>query len=363
MRLPRNASLLVIAGLLVATVAGIRGATSRSDLQQVKQLTDRMKIVCVGRFLIDFPEQTELRIAHTRVDGFDIEAYAETTEEFRQRLEAREAQLRATTDRLGGDRNLEVVRVLKTAAGLVGRMFVHGRQVTEGTRANGLETETYRFENVALEALVHANGLSIEIVAEDYSPASIENLPRLVSQLVPNPDNRIPSEPGYCIDRAYVRDPLTANQREQVRMFGRIANRPDVEFELLLAAGIKPAEETLLARSDDSSLLALTDIGRVARLRASPRSIAGIHGDELVQRFVEDNDAVVYNFWWEVSGKRDDVFVPHIVFMMDTGKGRNGPVQSSLSEGAAIGVWDAIISSIKLHHPRGDHGGKGTKRR
>jgi hypothetical protein len=348
MRVPRRALIVVLAGILVVAVAGTRAATNSRDKQEVARMTKKMKTVCVGRLLIDLPEETELYLRSARIHGFAIDAYAESTDEFRARLEEREAQLRATPDRHGGDMNLEVIRELRTKAGLLGKMFVHSREVTEGTAANGQEIETYRYENVALEALVHANGLSIDIVSPKYNPASIENLPILVSQLVPNPDNQIPREPGYCIDRAYVRDPLTPKQREQITMSGRIATRPDVEFKLILAAGIRPAAESLLERSDDSSLLALMDIGRIARLRAAPRSIAGIEGDELVQRFVEENDAVVYNFSWEVDGKVDNVFFPHILFMMDTGKSDKGPIPSSLSEGAATGLWDTITSSIRF---------------
>lgn len=344
----RNRLAMALAVILVVILAGTWSAEAARDKQEVARMTQRMKTVCVGRLLIDFPEETELHLSRARINGFDIEAYPESAEEFKTRLQAREAQLRAIPDRLGGNKNLEVVRDLKTDAGLRGKMFVHGRDVTEGTAANGLKTETYRYENVALEALVHSNGLSIDIVAELYDPDMVENLPRLVDQLVPNPENQIPREPGYCIDRAYVRDPLSPDQLEQVTMFGRITNRPDIEFELVLAAGIEPAEQSLLERSNSVSMLALLDMGRVARLRAAPRSIAGIEGDELARRFIEENDAVVYNFSWEVDGKRDDVFVPHILFMMDTGKSSNGPVPSSLSEGAATGLWDLITSSIRI---------------
>lgn len=344
----QNRLAMALAVIVVVILAGTWSAQAARDKQEVARMTQKMKTVCVGRLLIDFPEETELHLSRARINGFDIEAFAESTEEFQLRLEAREAQLRTTPDRLGGNKNLEVVRELKTEAGLTGKMFVHGRDVTEGTAANGLRTETYRYENVGLEALVHSNGLSIDIVAQLYDPSVIENLPRLVRQLVPNPENQIPTEPGYCIDRAYVKDPLSPDQLEQISMFGRIANRPDVEFELVLAAGLEPAEQSLLERSNNPSMLALIDLGRVARLRAAPRSIRGIEGDELARRFVEDNDAVVYNFTWEVNGKRDDVYVPHILFMMDTGKSRNGPVPSSLSEGAAAGLWDTITSTIRV---------------
>jgi hypothetical protein len=352
MRFSRKTLLIALVGLLAVAVAGTNAVERSRDKREAGRLTQRMKTVCIGRMLIDFPEEAELNLRRARIDGFDIEAYAESKEDFHKGLEAREAQLRATPDRLGGNKNLEMVRELRTKAGLVGKMFVHGREVTEGTAANGLGTETYRYENVALEAFVHANGLSIDIVAPTYNPSLIENLHRLVSQLVPNPEHAIPRESGYCIDRAFVRDPLTPDHLEQITMFGRLKGNPDVTFELFFAAGLTPDRQTLLERDGGSSLLDLIDFWRISRLRAVRRTITGIEGDELVRRFVEENDAVVHNFTWEANGTKEDVFVPHVLLMMDTGKSQNGPVPSSLSEGAAFGLWDAITSSIRLHHPR-----------
>ncbi len=65
-------------------------------------------------------------------------------------------------------------------------------------------------------------------------------MPRLVAKLVPNPHNQIPTEPGFCIDRAWFRDPLTADQGEEVMMSAQLPSHPDFEFLAILAAGNKP---------------------------------------------------------------------------------------------------------------------------
>lgn len=339
---------MTLAAIVVVVLAGTWSVGEAQVDNEVARMTEKMKTVCVGRLLVDLPDEAEIELDRARIHGFDIATYVESTEEFLARVANREAQLRSTPDRLGGNKNLELVKEIKTDAGLAGKLFIHGRVVTEGRRANGLESEAYRFESVALEALVHGNGLSFDIGADQYDPARSGNLARLVGQLVPNPEGAIPTEAGYCIDRAYVRDPLTPDQGEQVMMAAWLPSRPDVKFEMMLAAGLQPADQSLLERSDNSSLGKLVNIGRISRLRAAQRMIAGLNGDELVRRFVEDNDSVVYNFTWEVDGKEDDVLVPHTVFMMDTGTSNKGPVPSSLSEGAAVGLWDAVTSSIRF---------------
>jgi len=345
---------VAIAAVAASLVFGqVREAEAeRRDQADVARMTQKMKTVCIGRFLIDMPDETRLELRGPRIDGFDISSFDESEADFQARLAQREAQLRATPDRLGGYRNLESFREVKTDNGVVGKIFVHGYTVREGTRNRGLELERYRFEGIALETMLHGQGMSFSLAANDYSPDNIENLPELVAKLVSNPHNQIPTEPGFCIDRAWFRDPLTTDQGEEIMMSAQLPSHPDIVFQTILAAGNKPAAQSLLERSADTEAkLTLAQRMRVSRLRADRRTIGGITGDELVRRVAEAGDVVVSTFWWEVAGTETDVLVPHIVFKMYVGKGDNGPVPSSLSQDAALALWDTISSSIRFHTP------------
>ncbi|MDB5748358.1 MAG: Signal peptide protein [Massilia sp.] len=321
----------------------------RRDQYEVARMTDKMKTICVGRFLIDMPEEAQVELREARIDGFNIAAFDETKAEFQKRVADREAQIRATPDRLGGNKNLESARDVKTGNGLVGKIFMHSRTVDEGTRGNGLGgVERYRHEGISTEALVHGHGISIDLFYENRDLKRINDLPKLVNQLVANPDNHIPAEPGFCMDRVYVRDPLNAGQREQIMMFARLPNNPDVEFMLVLSAGLKPDEHGVLARTDAADEgLSMAERMRIKRLRAAAREIRGLAGEELAELVVEQNEARVHSFWWEVNGTEHNVFVPHLVLKMNTGNGNRKPVPSSLSDGAALGLWDKISSSIR----------------
>ena len=322
----------------------------RQDQHKVARMTDKMKTVCVGRFLIDVPEEAQVQLDRARIDGFDISEFDETEAEFEQRLADREAQITAKPDWLGGNKNLESTRDVQNGSGLSGKIFIHSRTVVEGTQGNGLGgVERYRDEGISTEALVHGHGISIDLFFENRGLQWIEDLPRLVNQLVMNPENRIPSEPGFCMDRAYVRDPLSADQHEQIMMFVRLPNHPDVELMLIMTAGLKPAPRGVLERTDAADEgLTMAERMRITRMRGAPREIGGLVGEELVERVIEENEARVHNFRWEVNGTRDNVFVPRLVLTMRTGNGNHQPVPSSLSDGAALGLWDRISSSIRL---------------
>jgi len=342
---------IVIAGLAAAwAVAQVmdRHETVGRDRHEVARMTQKMKTACVGRFLIDLPEDAQIELARPRVDGFEIAATEESYINFQDRMAQREAQIKAMPDRHGGDKNLEAVKEVKTASGLIGKIFVHGRTVSEGTQANGLELEHYRHEGVAVEALVHGKGISIDLAAENYDPEYMDSLPRLVAQLEANPNDQAPAEPGFCFGRAYFRDPILADQGESIMMVARLPTYPDVEFTLMLAAGTTPDGKGLLERTAESyENLPASDKMRISTIRANQRTIGMLAGDEVVERVVEENHAIVYSFWWEVTGTEDDVMAPHLSLTMDTGKSSHGPVSSSLSQGAAIELWERISSSIR----------------
>ena len=347
-----KATKLVVAlavAVVAATVVICRAREVEAGRADVARLTRTMKTVCIGRFLIDLPGETQFALRGPRINGFDISSFEESEANFKERLAKREAQLRATPNRLGGNKNLESVKEVRTHNGLSGKILFHSRTVSEGTQANGLKIERYRDEGIALEAMLHGQGVSFTLAANDYNPDIVENLPRLVAKLVPNLHNVIPTEPGFCIDRGWFQDPLKPDQREQIMMSAQLPSHPDFAFLTILAAGLKPDKQSLLERrASTGSLLSLLERWRIRELRAAPRTIGGITGDELVTRVAERNDTTGYSFWWEVDGTEDNVLVPHLVFQMSTGEGEHGPVSTSMTEDAAIALWDKISSSIRL---------------
>lgn len=342
---------IAIAGIAVTWAVGQarENDAARQDAHEVARIMGKTVPMCIGRFLINMPEEALVELREQRIDGIKIVSFDEAPADFQARLARREGYLKSAPDRLGGNKNLESVRTVNTANGVAGKIFVHGRTVTEGTQARGLELERYRYEGVAIEALVHADGMTFEFDAADYNPDLIENLPRLVEKLVPNRSNRPPTESGFCIYRAWFRDPLTADQNEQVLMFAQLPSHPDVDFRLSLLAGARPAEQGLLQRSAESyAQRSAAQRMRISRLRAARRTIGGLVGDEVIDRFHEFNDTILYSFWWEVNGTADNVLVPHVTLTMDTGEGPNNPASSSLSQGAAMSLWDNVSSSIRF---------------
>ncbi|MGH8854803.1 MAG: T6SS immunity protein Tli4 family protein [Telluria sp.] len=334
---------------LAAVVATAWSVGAVMDKHEVAKMTEKMQIVCVGRMLIDLPQEADYALYGAWIHGFDIETVQESSEAFARRVAARETEIRAKPDYLGGNKNMESAKDVKTGSGLTGKIFVHTRNVTEGTAAKGLELEHFRYEGVALEGHVHGHGISISLTADDYDPDKLGNLPNLIEKLVANPDNRLTTEPGFCLDRAYVRDPLLADQGERIRLTAGLPSHRDIEIHIDTTAGTKPAAQGLIERNAENSKDDPPEYAmRFTRLRAAPRTIGSLTGDELLLRVVEENFAIIYGFRWEVLGTENDVFVPDMGLKMVTGRSKDGPIPSSLSQASVLDLWDKIASSIRV---------------
>lgn len=103
---------VALAAVVVVAVGATWNARANQDQHERARMSNKMKTVCVGRFLIDMPEEAQVELSHARIRGFNIAAFGETFDEFQKRLAEREAQIRAKHDQLGGNKNLETSRLL-----------------------------------------------------------------------------------------------------------------------------------------------------------------------------------------------------------------------------------------------------------
>lgn len=336
-------------GLLVAVSVAVYGydmVRTIRDKQGVATMTAQMKTVCVGRFLIDLPAKAEYSITGAFVDGFHISVTDETREQFGARLTAREAEINGETNQLG-NKNMEAVQQLD-ANGFTGKLFTFGRSSTYT-----FEGDTRRdWVSVKVEGYAHAGNRTFNFIADAYDPALVSNLGKLLRQLRSVPADKIPVKPGFCFGPGMLLDPIAAVAAEKVVMFAGFPGHPDVAVAFNTMAGLKRTWPTLLERRAKVAAerpLILRSL--FSTLRAGPRTINGLAGEEMATKVTELNFSIVYGFDWELPGTEDDVLVPAIHLEMSTGNSTapgGEPVQSSLHQEAALDLWDKIVASIRV---------------
>lgn len=316
-------------------------------------MTENIKTVCVGRFLVDVPATAEFSVSRETVGGFQLEAVQESEEEFRKRIGVRETDIAArgpSTDGKGGMVEARDLRV----AGMIGRMFVYGRN--RGYYMDG--DRRIDDEYVSVEAHGHIGGHTFSLSAEYADEVEAAVAEAVLARLRLRVQDEIPAVAGFCTEAAVFAEPLPVRKGEHAAMHLGLPGHPD----LALAFSIMPgnSEETgLLARVAEVDAESRPDeLLRVSKLRASNRSINGLPGEEVLERVWELNFTTGYNFMWEMSGVKDDPLRPYLLLQMETGtnpRAGGKPVDSTLHEDALVALWDRISSSIRLR-PSGPPG-------
>jgi hypothetical protein len=338
--------LLGLAAVLAVAVYGYLKVCTAHETSRVETMTTKMKTVCVGRFLLDLPADTETGLTAVFVDGFHVTVTNETTEQFKARLSSREAAINATRNQLGR-KNMESVQIVDVP-GLAGRVFTFGR-----SSSYTMEGDVRRdWVAVNVEGYAHAGAHTFNFIAEDYDAALVGHLGKLLRQLrLVAPDN-IPTEPGFCFGPGMLLDPIPASAAEKIVMFASFPRHPDVALAFNTMAGLTVAWPSLLKRR--AKVVAdrpITLRSHFSTLRAGPRLVHGLAGEEMATRVTELNSSTAYGFDWELPGTEDDLLLPAAHLEMSIGNspaGGDAAVQSSLHQEAALALWDKILSSLRV---------------
>lgn len=337
--------LLALIACVLVLYWGAGAAGGIRDSRKVAQMTDKMKTVCVGRFLIDLPQGAIFSRSQTFIDGFHVRAVSETAEAFKARVAARQADIEAQPNELRR-KNLESAATVDVN-GFTGRIFVFGRNSTY-TMEFG---KRHVWENVVLEAYVHSNGISFDFTSDGYDPRLADHLPRLIRQLRLVGPAEIPDTPGFCFGAGMFLDPLTADQGEGTTIFVSLPGHPDLAMAFSTMAGIRPGPSLLERNSRAASREPFWVRAAFKSLREGKRTINGLSGEELAVKVTELNFSTVYGLDWEMAGKENDVMAPFLHLELETGRNPNAggkPVQSSLAQTAVLELWDRISSTIRL---------------
>jgi len=162
------------------------------DKAKVTGMTETMKTICVGRFLIDVPAEAKVSFQGAFLSGWSIDTDPdETDEQFTARLAQKEMELKAEKNEKGGN-SLESTTHIDSS-GMMGKIFVFRR-----TWAYWFEGER-RIDStaVAIDAYVHSHKTSLNFTAKSLDPEDAKELIKIVSQIKTLQEYEIPTEPGF----------------------------------------------------------------------------------------------------------------------------------------------------------------------
>jgi hypothetical protein len=325
---------------------------SMRDRSEVAQMTEKMKTVCVGRYLVDVPAQAEVELSRGALDGFDVDSVEESETKFRQRIVAREVEIAAKSAEAGmsGPGGMIETRELHIP-GMIGRTLVYGLTRTHGFE-NGHRVDTEFF---SVEAHAHTQGVSFSLSLEFADKADVAEPEALLSRLRLQPMHELPDVPGFCVRHAVFAEPLPPHTSEHIAMHMTLPGHRDMALRLMSMPG-GGSDPGLMARDVhmDASMSSGV-LSRINKLRVGRRTVHGVDGEEVLQQAREFNSTTTYSFMWESRGLKNDPRQPYLTLELQTGiSERPGgkPVDTSLHEDALLALWDSIASSIRLRNAK-----------
>lgn len=309
-------------------------------------MTEKMKSVCVGRFLVDVPANAAVMLSREMMDGYTIVTVEETEMAFRERITARGAAIQSPGSAVDGTGGMVEASDLHVP-GMIGRKFVFGRNrgyLMEGDRR-------IDDEDVSVEVHGHTGGMSFSLSMKNADVADADLAEGLLARLRRRGEDEVPTGPGFCIWRGFFVEPLPAHATEHIVMHIGLPRHPDVGIAFASLPGGGTTRSLLTRVKDMDAEAGADEMLRVTKLRTGKRHINDLSGEEVLERVRELNFATTFGFVWETEGVKDDPLKPFLSLELHSGislEPAARPADSSLHEDAVLALWDMISSSIRM---------------
>ncbi len=322
------------------------------------EIAANLKPRCVGRYLIDVPEDA-LSTGNVTIQGVTFETKRMSIEEFAREMNAYEASLKDKKNMSGYQVLYDYGKVPDTPNS---RYFVTLSDLDD-TADLGRAVEAYKWDagyqiklrieatdSIHSEFEVRMKGTPYEM--KDWKVNDVPEKTRLVLNFAASvrgrADDEIPGEPGVCFKDGFL--PRKAATGEDVSILFALKGRPDVFFDLTTDTDLRESQKNSLPNRLPQIRADLKDIsGRI--IRTGPVTLSGIQTDELLVSATTAARVPGHLFRIEANITVSGAKTPYLVFEMNNGGVNNftgyGLKRASLTESEAIAVWDVISRTLR----------------
>jgi hypothetical protein len=330
----------LIRALLIATCIVIHPAHAVNQGEDMKQA---MQTICLGRFLVDVPKEANYIGGMFHYGGSDFTISNTSPEQVHANFEARKHQLNAASS------DDSVYKTLQISTKPITDVVVFRRKRFQVFgRTLGFNLEAYAW-SAGKQYLLKS------LASYDKLDLALQDLSEVVSSLKPRRPNEFPTEPGFCIDGAYLAGEPGQPHHEYANARFGLKGHPDVWIYMYtdMNGDKEHMDGGLLARVANSKALPadLLEVAKQLRsLRKGKHPVNEIDGEEILEALPTDHGGYSHQFNWEADGKPRSIKEPTIVVELETATADGGGLlsNSSLTDKQAIELFDAIVNSIRL---------------
>ncbi|MCG5075964.1 T6SS immunity protein Tli4 family protein [Paraburkholderia tagetis] len=347
---------LVIA--LIAACGKFSQPLTEKERNTVSKLISDLKPRCVGRYLIDMPDDA-LSTGYVFIEGVAVATKRMSSDEFTQEMDAHEASLKAKKNTYGYRVLYDYGQVPNTP---YSRYFITLADLDD-TADLSRAIEAYKWDagyqiKLRIEASDWINSkYKVKVHNTPYAvpDLNLNDVPektRLVLNLAENvrgrADDEIPTEPGLCFKDGFL--PRKAAKGEDVSSLFALKDRPDVYFQMKTDTDMRELQKNSLPNRLSQIKVDMKDInGRI--IRAAPVMVGGIKADEFLISATTEARIPGHFFRVEANTTVGGATTPFLVLEMKNG-GFNGFTAdrletASLTEDEAIALWDVISRTLR----------------
>ncbi|WP_374581585.1 T6SS immunity protein Tli4 family protein [Pseudoduganella sp.] len=338
---------LAVKGLPEAWQEGASGDGMTSATNRLVGLTEHMRPICVGRFVIDVPESAEVIYGPARLP---VEIWRREGEGVDFDLAVGRAVAESETRRwLGYGPPAE-------KGSLVGKVmdgFTNNQKIVFGVgRADGA------YYNV--QSLIK---LGDDLYIQEYQAfgeghkyqKALTDATEIARRLRRRADEEIPSEPGICLDGAFLHEPhrymveavslgIRLKEFEDVRVSIEMTKK-EIRIESdALEPRLKAAERDAIASGKGAWY------DRIRILRKGTRRVGSWDGYEVGARIPAQKEGEEHHeFAYLSQGEPKNPLLPVLDIQMQSGVKGNviGRVKPSINDEEALYLWEKFLGSIR----------------
>jgi hypothetical protein len=318
------------------------------DLNRLASITENIRPICIGRFIVDVPKTAEVVFGPARLP---VEIWRKAGEGKDFDAAVRNAVAESES------RRWLAYGPLKETDSLVGAVwdgFSPNQKIVFGVgRGDGA------FYNV--QSLVK---LGPDLYIQEYEAFGegdeylddADDARQVAKRLRPRAEDEIPSDPGVCIDGAFLADPPHKYMVEAVSIGIRLKEFADVHISIemtkkdiyiesdALEPRLKAAERDAVAQGNG------TWYGRIKFLSRGERRVNNWNGFEVGARMPDQKSGKEHHEFEYVSqGEPRNPLLPVLDIQMQSGVKDNviGAVKASISDREARYLWEKVLGSIR----------------
>ena len=341
----------ILGASLVLPACGKTPPLTPQEQQTVNALISNLTPRCEGRHLIDLPAGVTVKGSAT-VESARLETKIMPLDAFNEEISAREAELKAVKSM-----DAHPFLYLNVPAwDEHSRYFMH--RGSEHSHIAIRKLEGYRWENgVRVKVTLDASDFTSPDLADNPIVQRMEiknSVPRKanhVFELLTNfrgrADDEIPTEPGLCLPRGYIRGKAREEERTKSRF--RLASHEDLGFTILTDSSVVERDSLLQRHRQIEQALSQVEGGRT--VRKGKVALTGVDAEEwLLEGPRPTTEVHGHLFALEGNALADDVLTPFVRLEMDTANPLPDyrPLgRASLTDAEALAVWDAISRTLR----------------